>query len=49
MDDINLLFDDESIKSLNKLIKEGKITKKVLSNLEFLIPQANANRKRNKS
>ena len=41
-DDINLLFDDESKKRLDILIKEGKITKKTLSNIEFLIPHAKA-------
>lgn len=46
MDDIALLFDDESKKRLEKLIKEEKIVKKIVGNLEFLIPHANEKRKR---
>ena len=49
IDDIHLLFDKQSIESLHALIKEEKIIKKVVSNLEFLVPQENVNRKRNKS
>ncbi|MFA6138141.1 MAG: radical SAM protein [Sulfurimonas sp.] len=45
MDDIHLLFDDESIKRLEKLINEEKIVKKVVGNLEFLVPHANIKRK----
>jgi len=46
MDDINLLFDEQSKKRLFELIEEAKIEKKVLGNLEFLIPHANVKRKR---
>jgi len=46
MDDINLLFDEPSKKRLFELIEEAKIEKKVLGNLEFLIPHANVKRKR---
>ena len=49
INDIHLLFDKRSIESLHALIKEEKIIKKVVSNLEFLVPQENVNRKRNKS
>ena len=48
MDDINLLFDDESKKRLELLINDGQIVKKLVSNLEFLIPQNNIKRKREK-
>jgi len=48
-DDINLLFDEQSIENLNRLIQEKKIITKVVSNLEFLIPATNANRKYKKS
>lgn len=46
IDDINLLFDDESKKRLDALIKEKKIVKEVVVNLEFLVPHANIKRKR---
>ncbi len=48
MDDINLLFDEDSKRRLELLIKDGKISKKLVSNLEFLIPAKNAERKRKK-
>ena len=48
-DDINLLFDEESKNRLNTLIIDGKIVKKVVSNLEFLILHDNLKRKRKKS
>ena len=48
-EDINLLLDDESIKRLNILILTEKITKRTVSNLEFLIPKANLKRKRKKA
>ena len=48
MDDINLLFDEDSKIRLELLIKDGKISKKSVSNLEFLIPTRNAERKRKK-
>ena len=47
-DDINLLFDDESKKRLEILINESKIEKKIVGNLEFLLPYANIKRKRSK-
>jgi len=46
IDDINLLFCEESQGRLNILIDEGSIVKKVLGNLEFLIPVKNLKRKR---
>jgi wyosine [tRNA(Phe)-imidazoG37] synthetase (radical SAM superfamily) len=46
MDDINLLFDEVSKKRLEILLKEEKIVKKVVGNLEFLLPDANMKRKR---
>jgi wyosine [tRNA(Phe)-imidazoG37] synthetase (radical SAM superfamily) len=45
MDDINLLFDEVSKNRLKELIKASKIVKKVVGNLEFLIPHANIKRK----
>lgn len=48
MDDISLLFDDESKKRLEKLIEEEKIVKKIVGNLEFLVPYTNVKRKRKK-
>jgi len=49
MDDINLLFDNESKTRLNTLLQEEQIVKKVVGNLEFLVPHANIKRKRIKS
>ena len=46
MDDINLLLDDESKERLKQLIIESKIVKKVVGNLEFLLPHDNLKRKR---
>jgi len=48
MEDINLLFDEESKVRLNTLMKESKITKKRAGNLEFFILHANEKRKRTK-
>lgn len=48
MDDINLLFDEESKKRLETLIQESKIVKKTVGNLEFLILHVNEKRKRAK-
>ncbi len=45
MDDINLLFDDESKKRLSLLTKEKKVVKKVVGNLDFFVPDANLKRK----
>ncbi len=49
MDDINLLFDDESKKRLENLLNNSKVLKKVVGNLEFLVPQENVKRKRIKA
>ena len=48
MDDINLLFDEESKKRLQKLISDAKIVTKKVGNLEFLILHENEKRKRSK-
>jgi len=48
MDDINLLFDEKSKNRLQELINDGQIVKKLVSNLEFLIPRENLKRKREK-
>ncbi|MDD2450172.1 MAG: radical SAM protein [Sulfurimonas sp.] len=48
MDDINILFDEESKQILETLIIEQKIIKKRVGNLEFLLPEVNAKRKREK-
>ncbi|MCD4667158.1 MAG: radical SAM protein [Sulfurimonas sp.] len=45
MDDINLLFDTDSMARLKNLIDKQKVVKKVVGNLEFLIPHANEKRK----
>lgn len=45
MDDIDLLFDEETIIRLNSLINDEKIIKKIVGNLEFLLPKENAKRK----
>jgi len=47
-EDINLLFDEASKERLEKLLKEQKIVKKTVGNLEFLLPDANIKRKRKK-
>ena len=46
MEDIDLLFDKDSKKRLNELIKSSKIVKKMVGNLEFLILHTNESRKR---
>ena len=46
MDDINLLFDEESKKRLQKLMSDAKIVTKKVGNLEFLILHENEKRKR---
>ena len=48
MEDINLLFDEDSKKRLEVLLQDKKVNKKIVSNLEFLIPQNNVKRKREK-
>lgn len=45
MDDINLLFDEDSKNRLNTLIKDKKIITKYVGNLEFLAPIENIKRK----
>jgi len=44
-DDINLLFDKNSVNRLNILIEQEKIVKKLVGNLEFLVPEKNELRK----
>ena len=44
-DDINLLFDNDSMDSLNMLIEKGQIVKKRVGNLEFLVLTENEKRK----
>jgi wyosine [tRNA(Phe)-imidazoG37] synthetase (radical SAM superfamily) len=46
IDDINLLFDEESKKRLHVLMKEDKIAIKTVGNLEFFILHVNEKRKR---
>ncbi|MBE0514121.1 radical SAM protein [Sulfurimonas sp.] len=48
MDDINLLFDEESKKRLHSLISDAKIVIKKVGNLEFFILHENEKRKRSK-
>ena len=48
MDDINLLLDNDSKKRLESLINRSKVVKKMVGNLEFLLPDTNLKRKRNK-
>ena len=46
--DINLLLDEESKLRLEKLLENGEVLKKETSNLEFLVPAKNIQRKRKK-
>ena len=46
MEDINLLFDDESKKNLQNLLNSNAVTIKKVGNLEFYIPSKNLKRKR---
>jgi len=48
MDDINLLFDEETKKCFLSLVDDSIIVKKVVGNLEFFIPSSNMKRKRKK-
>ncbi len=49
MDDVSLLFDEDTKKRLELLLKSKKLSKKMVSNLEFLIPQKNIQKnKKNK-
>lgn len=48
IEDINLLFDEESKKRFQKLLSESKIVTKKVGNLEFFILHANEQRKRAK-
>jgi wyosine [tRNA(Phe)-imidazoG37] synthetase (radical SAM superfamily) len=47
-DDIALLFDDASQKTLHAMIEEKKISIKTLGNLHFYVPTENTQRKRQK-
>jgi wyosine [tRNA(Phe)-imidazoG37] synthetase (radical SAM superfamily) len=47
-EDIELLFDNESKKRLEKLLDEKKVTVKKLENIEFYIPVKNLHRKKKK-
>jgi len=49
MDDIDLLFDDDSKQRLKKLIQNGMITTKTVSKMQFLTPKKHLNRKKNKT
>ncbi len=44
-DDIKLLFDENTLNRLNILIKKSQVVKKILGNLEFLVPKENKKRK----
>ena len=46
MDDINLLFDEDTKKRLDAMINEQKVLKKAVGNLEFFVPAKNIKRKR---
>lgn len=48
-DDINALFDEESKKQFQNLLKEGKITPIERSNIIFYLPAGNSERKRPKT
>ncbi|MFT5660144.1 MAG: wyosine [tRNA(Phe)-imidazoG37] synthetase (radical SAM superfamily) [Sulfurimonas sp.] len=48
-DDINLLLDNDSIDRLTLLIEKHKVVKKIVGNLEFLVPMENEKRKLKKS
>ena len=49
MDDIDLLFDDDSKQRLQKLIQNGTVTTKIVSNIQFLTPKMHLNRKKSKT
>jgi len=48
MDDVELLFDEDSIKRLNKLLQNETLAIKKISNIEFFVPSSNLSRKRKK-
>ncbi len=48
MQDIDLLFDEDTKERLDLLIKNKKIVKKSVENLEFLLPHENMKRKKEK-
>jgi wyosine [tRNA(Phe)-imidazoG37] synthetase (radical SAM superfamily) len=48
IDDVNLLFDEDTKNRLHVMINDDKITIKTVGNLEFFIPQQNQARKRAK-
>jgi wyosine [tRNA(Phe)-imidazoG37] synthetase (radical SAM superfamily) len=47
-EDIELLFDDESKARLQELVNQGKILTRTVSNVTFLVPHANLQRKKGK-
>ena len=47
-EDVDLLFDAKSKESLSELVKEQKVLKKMVGNLEFFMPETNIKRKRKK-
>lgn len=48
-DDVKLLFDEASIKRLDKLVENGEITLQNISNLDFYVPTKNLHRRRTKN
>lgn len=48
-DDVKLLFDEASIKRLEKLVENGEISLQSISNLDFYIPTKNLHRRRTKN
>jgi len=48
MDDVQLLFDEASIKRLQELEQKGELSIKYISNIAFYIPSSNLSRKRKK-
>jgi len=47
MDDIKLLFDEDSIQRLETLLRNETLATKTISNIEFFVPSSNLQRKRN--
>lgn len=48
-DDVKLLFDEASIKRLDKLVENGEITLQNISNLDFYVPTKNLHRRRTRN
>ena len=48
MDDVKILFDKDSIKRLENLLKNQDLSVKKISNIEFFVPSSNLSRKRKK-